>query len=251
MASVTLAEMRTVVADRADVAGSSRVTSAKIDAQINKSIRKLHARLVEASEDDFTTSIDRVVTSDGEPTVLTEFFYKLREIEWMPGAPTAAESSYDVTSIKPVPLVRFQLQERARYGQYGAWSSGSPIAYRLIGRAGVGVSEGEVLPTARRLYFLPVPTTDQLVRVWYVANPTALSGDADNYDADNGCDDWVCWDAAIAILIGEESDARQASEERDRVWQEMIAPTFATRDEARPDRVIDADGDFYREEFGA
>jgi hypothetical protein len=138
------------------------------------------------------------------------------------------------------PVARFQLQERARYSGSGSWGSSGPRFYRLVGPRG----------NPKRIEFLPVPPSPKVVIIWYVPTPPVLTEATDTFDGRSGFEEWVMWDAAVTILISEESDVRDAKEERDRVWTEDILPLITARDEARVDRVIDVESDGCYEEFG-
>lgn len=229
--AIDLAYLRAAVTDRADVAGSLRVTSAKIDAQINRSLRRLHARVVQESEDEYTNHVD-VVTIAGTARVdIAVPLLTLRHVEWV------------VTEDRVYPLARIQLQERARYMGTSGWHEGSPVGYRLMERKSDGT---------QRVALFPTPTAVHTVRIYYVVSPAELSLDADVPDVRPGWEEWIIWDAAAVFLASEESDAGPALAMRDAVWNEEIAPAVANFDQARPDRVVDVEsaGGGY-EEFGA
>jgi hypothetical protein len=229
--------MRAAVTDRADVAGSTRVTSAKIDRAINSSIKRLHNKIMECSEEQ-STVIGTVLTEATKPyATMPADFLILRAAEWVIGG-----------SNTPQPIGRFQLQERTRYETTNGWHVGTPISYRLMRR------DGTAAATAGRqsIWFAPTPTAVHTVTVYYVPQATTLTADGDFYDAWSGADEWVIWDAAISLMIQEESDVRDAVVERDRVWTEQLLPLFATQDQAHPDRVVDVDSAASGfEEFGA
>jgi hypothetical protein len=258
MLTVTLSQLREAVRDRSDTTNSARVTNTKLDRAINSSIRRLHSMLVQASDDDYTTRAAIITDADGAVAVLPNDFLSLRSIGWASedtgaysvlmteadedlatedGEELLTEDSSDVeaaASIHTEPMERFQLAERHRYTRDGArgWCDGDAIAYRLIGPLG----------TPKQVEFLPAAGERKLVVVWYIPEPATLTDATDTYDGRTGWEEWVVWDAAIAIMTAEESDTRAATAERDRVWQMQIAPLAQTHDKARPNRVIDVEG---------
>jgi hypothetical protein len=268
--TVTLADMRAAVRERSDTVNSARITNTKLDRAINSSIRRLYAKIVPLAEDDFT---DRTVLStddNGQYATLPSDFLVLRDIGWddratvditilltEDGDPLLAEDgeelwtedSTGITSDEWAhirPMVRFQLQERARFANLVGWHRGrSTIAYRLLGPSGIG-------STPKRVEFLPPARARKAVVVWYVPSPPTLSAATDVFDGRSGLEEWVIWDASIQILIAEESDAGQATRERDYVYEHQVLPLLSARDQARPDRVIDTESEGYDiEEFGA
>lgn len=248
MAVATLLELRTAVRERSDTVNSRRVTDAKLTRQINSSIRRLHNLLVAASEDDFTKSTTLNTTAGTSYVFLPTDFLKLRDVEWLPGGATD----------EPEPLARFLLAERHRYRRTGGgWGRGAAIAYRLLGRNADEPGGESVAPSGgfstRKLELIPTPQDVHSVVVWYVPMAQTLALDDAEYDGQSGFEEWVIWDSAVAVLIAEESDASQAMVERQRVYDEQIAPLIAARDEARPDRVVDMEGEGYSdiEEWGA
>jgi hypothetical protein len=124
---------------------------------------------------------------------------------------------------------RFQLQTRWRHNGPRGWSHGSQLAYRLIGPQGV----------LKRAEFMPVAGSRKIVALWYVPEPQILTDPADLYYGRSGFEEWLIYDAAVSILVAEESDAGQAMAERERIWATQIKPILSSRDEAAPDRVVE------------
>jgi hypothetical protein len=212
---------------------------------------------VKLAEDQFTTSVI-VPTVAGQRWVdMPEEFLVLRAVEWLPyatvvGGPLLTEGGealldetgeelvpedwvgYEVTGDdRPEPLERFVLQERHRYLGVQSWTEGRPVAYRLVGTTSAHVE---------RMEFVPTPSGEHPIRVWYVPIEPLLSADADTYNGRSGFEEWIVLDASVAILISEESDASATVQEREMMFQDQIAPIFAARDQNRPDRVVDVIG---------
>lgn len=256
MQTVTLAQLRSRARKRADMETTATPTAAQVDAEINNSIRRLHAKLAALCEDDFTTAAV-VVTVAGQRWVdLPSAFLVLRAVEWLPDATitmptilTEAGGEIDTEAGDPLytetgeievsgdesgcSVDRFQLTERIRYVGRDSWSIKEPIAYRLIGRTSAHVE---------RMEFVPTPQGRHAVRVWYVPVATTLSSDSDTYDGRSGFEEWIVRDVAATLLADEESDASVCVNERENIWATQIAPIFKARDQARPAHVIDVEG---------
>jgi hypothetical protein len=258
MQTTTLSDLRSRVRKKLDAENAATPTDAQINGAVNNAIRRLHAKCVQLSEDDFTTSVYIATVANQRYVYLPDDFLVLREIEWLPnatvvpggiltesgseiltedGSPLEPESGGDATitgSDEPYQLDRFKLQDRAKfYG--GSWSRGRPIAYRLIGRSA---------QHAERVELIPTPTGVHTLQVWYAPTAATLSSDTDTYDGRSGFDEWVVIEAALAFAIDEESDVRAWASERERIWDTQIAPLFAVRDQAEPDQIVDATGYF-------
>lgn len=232
--ALDLAYLRAAVVERGDFSGSARVTAAKVDAQINRSVRRLFNRVYEASEDEFTISAAVSTVSGKDWATLPSDYYMLRKVDWLPAGDTT----------KPQPVARFQLQERSRYVRGPGWRVGSAIAYRVMGRS-LTTGTGKIV-------FAPMPSQVETVLLHYLPVPPTLTADADVFDTRPGFEEWVIWDAVIPFLVSEESDANTAIAMRDAVWVQDVLPAVTHHDQAAPDRVVDVEsssGD--DEEFGA
>jgi len=255
--TTTLLDLRDAVRERSDTVGSRRVTDAKVNRAINSAIRRFYAKVVPLAEDHFTARAVLTTDAAGSYAELPDDFLVLRDVAWDPGGipaveplllteggdPLATEGGDSIAleedgveaSSEPdaclEPMGRFQLQDRWRYPRRG-WNKGCGVAYRLVGPPGA----------PKRMEFVPIAGAARVVVVRYVPTPPVLATDTDTFDGMTGAEEWVIWDAAIQILIAEESDARQATAERELVWAEQILPVLATYDQARPDRVIDVEG---------
>lgn len=226
---VTLTTFRAAVRERSDTVNSGRVTNAKLDRLINSSMKRFYAKVIELDPDAYTTRVVLATASGQAYAALPGDFLKLCDVAWDPNGVVSGPTS--AIGAETRPLTRFALQERHLYVGTNGWTEDRPISYRLL----------STVTNVQRIEFLPVPTAQAVIVVWYIPALTALSADADTFDGRSGGAEWIIWDAAIAIMIADESDVRDATVERDLVWRDQIAPTFAKRDVARPARVIDVD----------
>lgn len=266
MQTVALSSLRARVRKKIDSENSSVPTSAQVDTAINNAIRRLHARIAQLSEDEATASAILTTVADRSYVEVPSDFLVLRGIEWFPhGAVTGGgritEAGEDrltelggTRDMEGTALVaavsgdqrfetlhRWQFRERARWDSTRGWSSGRPVAYRAVGKDAAHVE---------RIELLPIPQATHAIRIWYVPTAATLTLDTDTYDGRSGFDEYVVLEASIALAIDEESDVQAWMLERDRIWTQEIAPLFAVRDQATPDRVVDVESVFVGEEFG-
>lgn len=104
-----------------------------------------------------------------------------------------------------------------------------PIFYR-IGQRGTS--------NARMIDFLPPPTGDNTVNIYYIPVAPQLVNDDDTFDAVNGWEDYIVWDVVAALLNKEESDMSYAIGKRESVKHRIESLAGAT-DQGSPDVIGD------------
>lgn len=219
----TLAELRAEVRARADIENDPHVTDAEVDRFINQSIAALHGLTVQACEGDF-------ISSTTIPTVAGTFQYTL---------PTAFYKlvSVEVTANGRTRMIdKWTWPERAIYQDTATWNGlTAPLSYRLIG--------------SDAIYFAPTPDGVYSVKVWYVVCAQQLSNDADVFDGRDGWEEWVVLDAAIKAKTKSEESVTDLVRERAEVMARIL-PQMATKDQARPDSVVEVVGRVGPESYG-
>jgi hypothetical protein len=211
----TLALLRAEVQARADIENDPHITSAEVDRFINQSMAALHQKAALACEDEYTTSVTLTTTAGTEVYSISEKFFKLVSVDALVNGQLR-------------PMRRWNFAERHAYLNDASWGSISqPLAYRTMG--------GDLI------HFLPKPDGVYSVTVWYIATSVILTADADLYDGRDGFEEWVVLDAAIKCKTKSEEDIRELAGERDRVMLDIMA-SLATKDQGRPDRVVDVVG---------
>lgn len=179
--SVTLAQLKERVRQRADMESSTFVTDAELTTYINSSIAELHDLLVAAYGSDYFLSESTFSTVDGTANYsLPATFYKLVGID-------CQINNSDWVSLRP-----FNFNERNRNQDLTFGTAGGPnLRYRVMG-ANVKLS--------------PTPGGVYSMKVWFVPKATALSADADTFDDLNQFSEYVIVDSAIKCMQKEESD---------------------------------------------
>ena len=164
---VPLAVLRLQSKQRADMENNPFVSDPEWNTYITASVKELKDKLVSAYGNDyhFATSYSFTTSNanfyplpDGTPSFTNsdggqaEKFYKLLGVDLQY---SASPSGY-------VSLRRFEFIERNKYAYPNTavnWSGYSNLRYRIEGN---------------NLYLVPVPTTGQTVRAWYIPAPTNL-----------------------------------------------------------------------------
>lgn len=210
--TVTLADLRTQVRQRADMENTTFVTDSEITGYINSAIADLYDVLTSKVEDYYTISASVVTNGTSDSFALPADFYKLVAVD------------YQLSGLTQ-PMEKFNFQDRNRF-IYNA----QVIRYRII---------------KNNILFKPVPSA-QTITVWYVPAFTALVSDSDTFDGINGWETYVVLDAAQQCLAKEESDVSAIVTEKAQVMAkiEMMANN---RDQGRPETVADVSG--YRQPY--
>lgn len=186
MQTITLANLRAQIAERADVeiVASGRHTTAQALLLINESIRRYWLRMTDAGQVALKTT--DVTTATG--TSQTNGWDANQRIS----LPT------DVLSVRGMsildngawrPMLAFQELERDMY-ELSSDAPGLPTAFRLtLDNSGLQIAR--LLPRADAVY---------TIRVLYTPGPTALSGESDTFSFFDGTSDFVVADVAMRIL---------------------------------------------------
>jgi len=244
-AQMSLAEIRLAAQQRADRVNSNFVTLPELNSYINQSYFELYDLLVTVYEDYYTTTPVQFFT-DGVsfqyplPNGILTFqngltntnfvpppFYKLMGVDL--GLNTNSTQNGYVT------IDKFQFIERNKYGYpntsqafYGLLN----MKYRLFGTPSLNNT---------MIQFIPTPSANQVVRLWYIPKVQELLQDTDTLDGISGWTEYIITDVAIKILQKEESDvtvlAAQKLDLRKRINDSAI-----NRDAGRPDKISDTRG---------
>lgn len=211
--SVTLAQLKERVRQRADMENSTFVEDDELVTYINSSIAELHDLLVAAYGSNYFLEDHSFSTVGGTPDYeLPADFYKLSGVDVL-------IAGSDWASIKP-----FNFNERNRSLDVTWGLIGGPnLRYRLMGN---------------NLKLSPTPNGTYQIKVWYTPKATELVADADTLNDLNQFSEYVIVDVAIKCLQKEESDVSvlmaQKTELRRRI--EIMAEN---RDSGDSDSVSD------------
>jgi hypothetical protein len=207
--TLTLLQLRTRARERADMVNSSFVTDTELTGYINSSYQEFYDLLTNAVED-YNISTSSFTIASGNTQAAPSDFYKVRGID-------------DMTDpSNPLPVRLFNFNERNDYSQRTLLPYRlSTVSYRILGS---------------NLTFLPDTQAQRPYKLWYVPIATPLVLDADTAAGINGWLEYVVVDAAIKMLIKEESDTKVLY----RVKKDLIDRIEAMRtkrDQSLPEKI--------------
>lgn len=212
--SITLLEIKTQARQLADREDSEFVTDSELTNYVNSAIAELQDLLIAAySSDYYVESTTFNTVANQEAYDLPANFYKLRGVD-------SKIAGDQWASLRP-----FNFNERNRNDSFSSWGllTGPSIRYRLVGD---------------KLRFSPAPDGVYAVRLWYIPVAVKLVADSDVFQDLNQYADFVIYDAAIKMLIKEESDTTVLMAEREKCAK-RIEEMAQNRDAGSPESVSD------------
>jgi hypothetical protein len=213
---MTLAEIRTLVRQRADMEGSQFVTDAEVNKYINASYAELYDILVSRFDDYFSTTATFTLSGGANSYALPSDFYKARGLDLQ-------VNGSDWATVRA-----FNFQERNARGRatsrlaYGFRN----VTYRVMGS---------------NLKFLPEDNAAGTYRFWYIPRFTPLASDSSQMGDVLDFEEYVVVDAAIKCLIKEESDPSALMAIKEQLKQRILSMA-ADRDVGEPEKISDVSG---------
>lgn len=228
----TLAQLRSDVADRADIqdgGSSGRHTSAQLNRYINQAIQKYITLVSSVGGQNYYSKRTGVLSMGTSTTVdangwapnqyipLPTDFFELIGIDLIYGGNTR--------SMQP-----FSVAERNRFRDQPYWLSsnqtGRPRYYRIMGANAAGTQVAEVIPWSDGGAYQ--------YEIWYIPEFADLVADGDTFDGRAGFEEWIVNRAAMDALKKDgEADSVYAalSAENEKLEREM-KQKFGTMAEA-------------------
>lgn len=231
---MSLAQLRQSCRQRADLVNSKFIQNPELDSYINQSMFELYDLLINTYSDYFVTSPVTFTTNgttylyplpDGAlpftdvsgQSIVAEPFYRLIGVDL---AINNASNAY-------VTLKNFNFVDRNKYLYpnsastiYGVFN----MQYRLLGN---------------KIEFIPVPTGNQIVRLWYIPRLKELLMDTDlTTSSISGWIEYVITDVAIKMLQKEESDVSVLAAQKQALMK-RIEDSAINRDIGSPDTISD------------
>lgn len=212
---VSLGQLRLMAQQRADRVNSNFVTLPEWNSYINQSAFELYDLLVTTYED-FYFSVPYQFQTDGTTNQydLPADFDKLLGVDLGLGANNNAW----------VTVHKFDFIQRNRY------------VYPNITSTFLGVFNMRYRLMGNKLFFIPTPSANQYVRVWYVPRMVQLLQDTDILDTVSGWSEYIVVDAAIKALQKEESDVSVLMAQKQALIK-RIEESAMNRDEGEPDTI--------------
>lgn len=213
---LSLAQIRLMAKQRADMVNSQFVTDSEWNLYINQAAFELYDLLVTEYEDYFMKAPLLITTDGTEQFTLPSDFFKLLGVDLGLANNTTAW----------VTLKKFQFIERNRYVYpqinstfFGCFN----LQYRLMGNT---------------LFFIPTPSAGQFLRLWYIPKLTQLLQDTDVLTGISGWGEYVIVDAAIRAKQKQEDDVSVLGAQK-MMLIKRIEDAAMNRDAGQPDCISD------------
>ncbi len=171
MATITLAELKARVLERANMVGSDFIATAELVSIINGEGAELHDTVVAAYADQLTTELEFSIANGSSTYDVAPEMYELRGVDFSVG-----DGDW-------LPLGHFQWNERGVY-----WGG----TFRLVGS---------------KIYVTPASMAPGNYRLWYVPEYVNLAADGDALTYPQGWCEAIMAGSAAKCLVKEESDA--------------------------------------------
>lgn len=226
---ITLADLKLQARQRADKVGSTFIKESELVNYINKSGAELYDLLIGAYGNDYYLKEYEFQVQDGVSEYdLPADFYKLLGVD------------FQITQQRKLTLKPYMFNERNRYQEGAYWS------------AVIGISGPRYHLQNEKIKFRPTPDGGYTLVLHYIPCFTDLVDDADLLNGVNGWEEYIILDAAIKMLVKEESDVSQLEKHKDRILL-RINTMAENRDAGQSFKVndvqkdwINIEGDTYR-----
>lgn len=221
MASVTLAQLRTRVRQRADMVGSAFVSDAEVDGYLNASADELYDVLVGKFVDQYVAEA-ALVTGVGLPAPLPLD---------LTGSTVALPS--DFHKLLDVSL---QMDGQWRTLKRYVWREATELR-----NASASLEDTRYQLQGARLKLLPTPPEGLNLNVAYVPTRPQMVEDDDVLEGCNGWEEYVVVDAAVKCQDKEETDSSALRADKAALLL-RIEKAAENREPTQPARVVDVHG---------
>lgn len=211
--SFTLAGLRELAKQRADMENSSFISDAEWTTMINGSYGELYDLITAQFEDYYLADPVLFTLTSLNTQTLPADFYKLRGLDYMDGSRWAN-------------VREFNFGERNRFSGIESGYFGRKKSYRVMGQ---------------KIYLLPENDPGGQYRLWYIPRFKPLALETDVMGDVLDFEEYVVIDAAIKALIKEESDPSALMKQKSDMASRVITMA-ADRSVDQPERVTDVSG---------
>lgn len=227
LGQTTLGDIRAQSQQRADMVNSQFVTLPEWNKYISLSYKELYDLLIAAYGNDYYIATPYTYTTSGtnDPNYnasvypLPSNFYKLILCEV---ALNPSDSNSWVT-----------LKQYNRI-QQNLWNY--PNVYTFY-----GITNLRYRLTGSQIQIVPIPSSNQTIRIWFAPRPARLVADTDIVDGISGWEEYVILDAAIKALKKEESNEEAMALEAEKAPMKMrLEAMAANRNISEPQTVSDS-----------
>lgn len=222
---LSLYELRLRAKQAADRENSQFLTVSEWNFNINQSAKEYYDLLITAYEDYFVAP--RVLfATDG-----TNAQFDLPNGQNYSGAPAlyklyGVDCGLDASNNAWISLKKFTFIERNRY------------VFPQINSTFLGVFNLQYRMLGNKIEFIPTPSGNQFIGLWYYPRLPAMLADTDALDGFGGWTEYVILDAAIKALRKEESDTSLLNAQK-MALMKRIEEVAQNRDAGQPDCISD------------
>jgi hypothetical protein len=212
--NVTLGQLRTWARQRANQEQGQFISDSEANGYVNLAAAELYDLLIAAYPDYFSKTSDISIIAGTEAYSLPSDFYKLLGVDYL------LDTQGNAVSLKP-----YQIAERNRFMFAPSFQA-------------FGLNYLRYHIQAQGMNFKPTPAASGTVRLIYIPAFSDLSSDSDTFDTVDAWHEYIILDAAIKMLLKEESDASVLLVQKE-AMKRRIEELAHSRDIGTADRVTD------------
>ena len=222
---LSLGEIRLRAQQAADLENSLFISKPEWNFYINQSAKEFYDLLITAYEDYFIAPVLRFSTNgssqfydlpNGQNYSGVKPFYKLYGVD----------CGLDNSNNAWVSLKKFDFIQRNRY------------VFPQINSTFLGVFNLQYRLLGDQIEFIPTPSANQYIGLWYFPRLPALLKDTDSLDGFSGWTEYVIVDAAIKATRKQEGDTTLLNAQK-MMLKQRIEQTAQNRDAGQPDNISD------------
>lgn len=221
----TLGSLRLQAQQRADLVNSNFVTLPEWNTYINQSFYELYDLLITVYEDYYVAPRLTFATTG------TQYQYDLPNGINYNSAPAlyklyGVDLGLDTSQNAFVTLKKFDFIQRNQYvfpQLTSTYLGVFNLRYRMVGN---------------KIMFIPTPSSNQIIGLWYYPRLTTLLKDTDICETISGWDEYIIVDAAIKAMQKEESDVSALMAQKQALLV-RIQDSAMNRDVGQPDTISD------------
>jgi hypothetical protein len=215
--NVTLSQLRTDIADQADITGavgaSSRYTPTQLNRLINQSLQRFREKISNEGATRYLTS------ATGSLAVGATSPYPFYVLDLSAASPSIVRTyGLDIT-VNNVTRTLKHVSFKKR-GEYG-------------GPNYTGIPEAWAHYVGNKLAIFPPSSGTYVYVCWYLPVLADLSADGDTFDGVAGWEDFIVWDCVCRLIIKDQYPQayQMATAERAQVWADIIRQATRVSDE--------------------
>lgn len=215
----TLAELKLASRQKANQEYSTFVSDTELKDYINQSFAELYDILVSRFEDYFSKVLEFTITS-GNSYSLPSDLYKIRGLD------------FKLNTDDFVTVRKFNFEDRNKISRNTTRSirGYSDRIYRVMGE---------------NINILPTDAAPGTYKLWYIPRYTPLVNDADVLTGVLDFQEYITVDAAMKMMIKEESDISALMAQKQALVARIEA--MASNRDLQPDRISDVRNDWYND----